>query len=122
MVTLIPYPTLYFDIVGHPLEIFKGVVMTTTSVVHEARPCISLDTIDALSTKLGQLRALLLTISGSGFATFAELDDPEQGILLWLASDLAGSAKDALESHCLRCPVTTSGQQDATPMAAASVS
>lgn len=65
----------------------------------KTHPSISLNKIDDLSAKLAQLRALLLTISGSGFASFSELDEQEQGNVLWLASELAAAAKDALEPH-----------------------
>jgi hypothetical protein len=69
-----------------------------STAVKTADPSIPvpLDTIDVLSAKLAQLRALLLTVSGAGFSSFSELDLQEQGHVLWLAAELSGEAKDAL--------------------------
>lgn len=55
---------------------------------------ISAKDYDLLSAKLAQLRALLLTISGSGFSNFLELAELEQERVIWLAADLAGAANE----------------------------
>ncbi|OXR47979.1 hypothetical protein PuT2_15065 [Pusillimonas sp. T2] len=50
---------------------------------------ISLDQYDHLSEKAVQLQALLSTITGPGFASFAERDVSEQENVLWLAQNLS---------------------------------
>lgn len=67
---------------------------------------LTLEQHDRVSTKLNQLHALLVSVTGTGYESFSELAPLEQQNLLWLASDLARQARNTFHSQDMEDRVT----------------
>jgi hypothetical protein len=67
----------------------------------EPQKLINIDYIDNASRLSKQLSALLCSISGEGFETFAVMTNDTQNNLIWLADELASQLDEVIRKIAL---------------------